>query len=180
MNRNTLRPLRYVPVLVLMASCVPSSETYGTYQPSRTPSSATAGALGGPGDPRMSSAGALSGSSIMPQVVAAPSAPMRMSANEILSSLPNNTASGYAANGMPYYAYFQPNGQERFREGDFHANGAWRVLADGRFCTQLARVNGDIEQCYVLSHSGSVVTFQYPDGTQAGSFNLVAGNPQGL
>ena len=114
----------------------------------------------------------------MPQ--AAPSMPMRMSANEILSSLPNNTASGYAANGTAYYAYFQPNGQERFREGEFYANGGWRVLADGRFCTQLARINGDIEQCYVLSHSGNLVTFQYPDGTQAGSFTLVAGNPQGL
>jgi hypothetical protein len=116
----------------------------------------------------------------MPQAAPAPSAPMRMSANEIMSSLPNNTASGYAANGAPYYAYFQPNGQERFREGDFYTNGGWRVLADGRFCTQLARVNGDAEQCYVLSHSGNLVTFQYPDGTQAGSFTLVSGNPQGL
>ena len=128
----------------------------------------------------MTSAGALSGASILPQAAPASSVPMRMSANEVMSSLPNNTASGYAANGTPYYAYFEPNGQERFREGDFYANGGWRVLADGRFCTQLARVNDGVEQCYVLNHSGNLVTFQYPDGSQAGSFTLVAGNPQGL
>jgi hypothetical protein len=180
MNRNTLLPLRFLPVLVLMAACAPSPGPYSTYESPQTPSSATAGALGGPGDSRMTSAGALSGSSIMPQAAPAPSVPMRMSANEIMSSLPNNTAAGYAANGAPYYVYFQPNGQERFREGDFYANGGWRVLADGRLCTQLPRVNGGTEQCYVLSHNGNLVTFQYPDGTQAGSFTLVAGNPQGL
>jgi hypothetical protein len=87
---------------------------------------------------------------------------------------------GLRPNGTPYYAYFQPNGQERFREGDAYASGAWRVLPDGRLCTQLARFNGGAEQCYVLSHSGNVVTFQSPDGTQAGSFTLVSGNPQGL
>ena len=171
MNMNTLHPLRYLPVLVLMAACAPSSGPY---------SSAATGALGGPADSRTASAGALSGSSIMPQAAPAPSAPMRMSANEVMSSLPNNTASGYAANGTPYYAYFQPNGQERFREGDAYASGGWRVLPDGRLCTQLARFNGGAEQCYVLSHSGNVVTFQSPDGTQAGSFTLVSGNPQGL
>ncbi len=180
MNTNTLRPLRYLPVVVLMAACAPSPRPYSPYESSQTPSSATTGALGGPGDFRTTSAGALSGSSILPQAAPPSSAPMRMSANEILSSLPNNTAAGRAANGTPYYAYFQQSGEERFREGDFYANGGWRVLADGRFCTQLARVNNDTEQCYVLSHSGNLVTFQYPDGTQAGSFTLVAGNPQGL
>src|SRR6185312_14300502 len=58
MNMNTLHPLRYLPVLVLMAACAPSSGPY---------SSATTGALGGPADTRTASAGALSGSSIMPQ-----------------------------------------------------------------------------------------------------------------
>ena len=180
MNRKTLLSLCCLPVFALMAACAPSPGTYSTYDSPRTPSSPTAGALGAPGDPQMSSAGAFSGSSIMPQAAPAPSIPMRMSANEVLSSLPNNTASGYAANGMPYYVYFQPNGQERFREGDVYASGGWRVLADGRLCTQLGRVNGDVEQCYVLSHTGNLVTFQYPDGTQAGSFTLFAGNPQGL
>jgi len=180
MTRNTLLRLRYLPVAALMAACAPSPGTYGTNDSPRTPNTATAGALGAPGGPQMSSTGAWSGGSIMPQAAPAPSAPMRMSANEVLSSLPNNTASGYAANGAPYYVYFQPNGQERFREGDVYANGGWRVLADGRLCTQLGRANGDIEQCYVLSHTGNLVMFQYPDGAQAGSFTLVAGNPQGL
>jgi hypothetical protein len=110
----------------------------------------------------------------------APSVPMRMSANEIVGAMANNTASGAAANGAPYYAYFSANGEERFREGNFNDTGAWRVLADGRLCTQLPRVNNNAEQCYVLYRSGSLVTFQYLDGSQAGNFTLLAGNPQSL
>jgi len=182
MDRNTLHPLCLLPALVLAAACAPTPgpAPYGAYESPDRPYTATPGSLGGTGDPRIANSVALSGSSIMPQSAPAPSEPMRMSANEVLASLPNNTASGNAANGMPYYVYFQPNGQERFREGNFSANGVWHVLADGRLCTQLARVNGDADQCYVLSHSGNVVTFQYPDGTHAGTFTLVAGNPQGL
>ena len=51
----------------------------------------------------------------------APATPIRMSATEVASMLANNTAEGVTTNGLPYAAYFTPDGHERFREGTFTA-----------------------------------------------------------
>jgi hypothetical protein len=113
-------------------------------------------------------------------VAVLPATPMRMSGREIAATLSSNTAQGYAANGLPYAVYFDPSGQERFREGTFSDIGTWRVLADGRFCSALVRLAGDGEQCYIMYRSGASVIFQRPDGVTLGNVTVVAGNLQGL
>lgn len=199
MTRIALDRLGCVAALSLVVvACAAPDDPYSRSNVARRGevAAATAGTLGGPPAYPPSTVGALSGSSTAPVVtgtqtqmmmpvqtpvmVPVQTTPMRLSANEIIASMANNTATGAAANGSPYYAYFMANGQERFRQGDFRDTGAWRVLSDGRMCTQLPRVNNNVEQCYVLYRNGNVISFQYPDGTQGGNFSLLAGNPQGL
>ena len=174
-----LRPIATIlPALALLAACVPAPYQSGSgYQPDTTASAPPpdlSGALGAPVTAPL--APPLSGGS----VPILPATPVRMSAPEIAATLANNTAQGYAANGLPYAVYFDAGGQERFREGTFSDAGTWRVLADGRFCSSLARLSGNVEQCYVLYRSGASVTFQRPNGVTLGSVTIVAGNLQGL
>jgi hypothetical protein len=167
-----------VPVLALLAACAPAPyQSGGGYQPDTTASAPPpdlSGALGAP--VTALAAPPLSGGS----VAILPAQPVRLSAPEIAATLSNNTAQGYAANGLPYAVYFDATGQERFREATFVDAGTWRVLADGRFCSALVRLSGNVEQCYVLYRSGASVTFQRPDGVILGSVTVVAGNLQGL
>jgi hypothetical protein len=113
-------------------------------------------------------------------VVVAPVAPYRMSAADVLASLTNNTASGIGTTGTAYYVYFLPDGRQRFRQGYFTDVGSWRVLPDGSFCTRLTQINAGAEQCYTLYRNGSGISFQYLNGAPAGSFTVLAGDPQGL
>jgi hypothetical protein len=168
-----------VPVLALLAACAPAPYRSGdTYQPSSTasppPPPDLTGALGAPA--ASPPAPPLSGGS----VAVLPGTPVRMSAPEIVATFTNNTAQGYAANGLPYAAYFDASGQERFHEGTFSDNGTWRVLPDGRLCSALTQINGNTEQCSVMHRRGPTVTFQRPDGVTLGSVTVVAGNLQGL
>jgi hypothetical protein len=161
-----------VPVLALLAACAPAP-----YQPQTTESAPPpdlTGALGAP--VTTAAAPPMSGSSL----AVLPATPVRMSAPEIAATLTNNTAQGYAANGLPYAAYFDASGQERFREGNFSDAGTWRVLADGRLCSSLVQLGGNVEQCYIIYRKGATLTFQQPDGVTLGSVTVVAGSLQGL
>src|SRR5579859_8166222 len=55
-------------------------------------------------------------------------APARMSANEILTVLSGNTASGTTADGKPYYTKFLRDGGMTIHEGSSYVgSGSWRV-----------------------------------------------------
>jgi hypothetical protein len=169
-----------VPVLAQLAACPPAPYRSGdTDQPSSTASAPPpppdlTGALGAPA--ASPPAPPLSGGS----VADLPGTPVRMLAPEIVATFTNNTAQAYAANGLPYTAYFDASDEERFHEGTFSDNGTWPVLPDGRLCSALTQINGNIEQCSVMYRRGPTVTFQRPDGVTLGSATVAAGNLQGL
>src|SRR5258708_4487854 len=66
--------------------------------------------------------------------------PAQLNGSEILTLLTNNTASGVAGNGQPYYLYFIQDGRARFREPNFADSGSWRVVGD-RLCTSMTQTN---------------------------------------
>jgi hypothetical protein len=105
--------------------------------------------------------------------------PAQLGANEILGLMVDNTASGVASNGQPYYMRFSRDGRVSFREGDFRDAGAWRVTNDNRLCTTMTKTNVGIEQCYGLYREGSNVAFER-NGARVGSFTVLSGNPQNL
>jgi hypothetical protein len=167
-----------LPALALLAACEPAP-----YHPAQAVSVSPAppalpGALGAPIAPAATAP--LSGGTVAPPPAVAPNVPVRMSANDIVAILANNTAEGVTANGLPYAVYFAANGQQRFRAGDFADAGTWHVLPDGRFCSALVRTGGNVEQCYVMYRTGNAITFQRPDGVTIGNVTVVGGNPQGL
>jgi hypothetical protein len=175
--RAATKSLMSASVLALVAACNPhpySHDTYATAAPPPPP--ALPGALGVPLAPGQIAP--LSGSTVPPGV--APTTPIRMSATDIGSTLVNNTAEGVTTNGLPYAAYFTPDGHERFREGNFTDIGTWRVTPDGRFCSALVQLSANTEECYVMYRVGNNVTFQRPNGTTVGNVTVVPGNPQGL
>jgi hypothetical protein len=104
--------------------------------------------------------------------------PARLTGGEIASLLSDNTASGVASNGQPYYVYFSHDGRARFREVTYNDSGSWRVLGD-RLCTTMTKINVGAEQCYTLYRDGTNVAFER-DGARLGSFSVLAGDPQNL
>ena len=174
--KSILMPL---PMLALLAACDPSP-----YHPGHAVTSAheappaLPGALGVPVVVAPTSAPLLSGSTVPP--AAYPAVPVRMSANEIAATFANNTATGVTTNGLPYAAYFVADGTERFREGTFVDYGSWRVLPDGRLCTALTQLNGNVEECYIMNRAGNTIIFQRSDGVTVGNVTIVLGNPQGI
>ena len=169
-----------LPVLALLAACEPApyhpADTVAAVPPTTAVQLAPAltGALGAPLSPGATVP--LAGSSV-PVV---PGTPLRMTASEVAATFTNNTAQGVTADGLSYAAYFAPTGQERFRQGAFADIGTWRVLPDGRFCTALVQLSGNIEQCYIMYRNGNNVTFQRADGVTVGSVSVVAGDPLNL
>jgi hypothetical protein len=109
-------------------------------------------------------------------------APGRITPSEIGNLVAGNTVTGVAANGQPYYDWFAPGGQLRFRQGTFVDTGTWRVGPDGRFCTSMSKINGGMEECYYLyrTTTPTSVRFDRLDGTTAGTFSVLPGNPQAL
>ncbi len=104
--------------------------------------------------------------------------PARLTGGEILTLLADNTASGVASNGQPYYLYFSRDGRARFRETAFKDTGSWRVVGD-RLCTTMTKTNVGVEQCYTLYRDGTNIAFER-DGARVGSFTVLAGDPQNL
>jgi hypothetical protein len=177
------RFLMLLPALALAACASP--ETRVAPAASSVPPPLT-GALGAPIAPQplpttaTSTPMPLSGGSTAPAPVAMPGAPTRMSAAEIAAALSNNTAEGMTTEGASYALYFVGDGQERFRQGGFTDTGTWRVLPDGRFCSSLARVSSDNQQCYIMYRNGQTITFQRPDGVTIGNVTVLPGNPERL
>jgi hypothetical protein len=106
----------------------------------------------------------------------------RIDQNETASLIAGNTTTGIAADGQPYYAWFGPGGQVRFRQGSFVDTGSWRVGPDGRFCTTMTKTNGGAEECYYLyrTNSAAAIRFDRLDGATLGTFSVLPGNPQAL
>jgi hypothetical protein len=105
---------------------------------------------------------------------------MRLSAAEVGTLIPGNTAAGIAANGQPYYAFFRRTGGVEFRQATIVDSGFWRILPDGRICSTLTRTNNGAEECYSLYRNGTNVDYHRPDGNPLGTFTVEAGNPQNL
>ena len=116
-----------------------------------------------------------SGTTIAPAVV-----PARLSAPELSALMANNTATGVASNGRPYYVYFARDGRLKYRQDDFVDGGAWRVTTDGRLCSTLTRTNVGVEECYSVYRNGANFRYDRPDGNQVGTFAVLPGNPQNL
>ncbi|HYM03386.1 MAG TPA: hypothetical protein VET85_10595 [Stellaceae bacterium] len=174
LGRTTARAM-LVPALGLLAACT-TDPRYSSETTVIEPPPALPGALGTPVMP----SGVVAGDTVVPGVVAAPGTPMRLSAMEVTAALANNTAEGRAANGLPYAIYFSSTGEERFRQGRFRDVGVWRVLPDGRFCSRLALLSANSEQCYVMYRSGNTVAYQLSDGVTLGSVVITPGDPLAL
>jgi hypothetical protein len=106
--------------------------------------------------------------------------PTRLSANEALAVLSDNTATGTTTNGQVYYAYFKRDGELQFAQPSYRDRGAWRVSADGSLCSRLSRTNSGVEQCYVLYRDGNNIRFDRPDGARVGTFTVEPGNVRSL
>jgi hypothetical protein len=104
----------------------------------------------------------------------------RLTANEILALLADNTAAGVATQGQPYFAWFVHDGRLKYRQGEYRDGGSWRVVSDGQLCSTLTRINVGIEQCYALYREGTNIRFDRPDGNKIGTFTVEPGNPQNL
>lgn len=170
--------LLILPALALLAACEeapyhPGHPAAAVPPPPPGPPVLT-GALGAPLAPAATMP--LSGGTV-PVV---PGAPVRLTAPEVSATFANNTARGVTTNGLPYAAYFAADGQERFQQGAYRDYGTWRVLPDGRFCTALTQVSGNVEQCYIMYRSANAVTFQRPDGITVGSVDMLPGDPLNL
>jgi hypothetical protein len=181
-----LRAWGAAALLALVAGC--TAARTDTIPPSTAPALAPGTSVVTTGTP--ASAIATPPPAAAPVVPAAPGAgtstmpggPGRMTASETATLVAGNTATGVAADGKAYFAWFAPGGQLRFRQGDFADSGTWRVGPDGSFCTSMARTNGGAEECYYLSRTGSAtaVRFERLDGTPVGTFSVLPGNPQAL
>jgi hypothetical protein len=192
MYASPLRALSAVSLLTLVAACTSKTDTI---PPSTAPTLA-------PGTPVISTAPVVTtmppGTVIAtppvastPVVPVAPgagtsatplAAPARIAPNEVATLVAGNTATGIATDGQPYYAWFAPGGQLRFRQGTFMDAGTWRVGPDGRFCTAMTKTNAGMEECYYLyrTNTATAVRFDRLDGTTAGTFSVLPGNPQAL
>jgi hypothetical protein len=171
------RALAAAFLLALLAGCTGASRS-DTIPPSTAPAVAppSAGPIATPpvaANPVVPG----SGTTVTPGVPGT-----RIDQNETTSLIAGNTTTGIAANGQPYYAWFGPSGQVRFRQGDFVDTGSWRVGPDGRFCTTMTKTNGGAEECYYLyrTNSATAVRFDRVDGTTLGTFSVLPGNPQAL
>ena len=116
-----------------------------------------------------------SGTTLSPAVV-----PARLSSNEVAALVADNTVTGVAANGRPYYVYFARDGRLKYRQDDYRDGGGWRVTTDGRLCSALARINVGVEECYTIYRNGANFRYDRPDGNQIGTFAVLPGNPQNL
>ena len=176
-----------LPALALLAACAPHETHVATPAATSVPPSPPplTGALGAPIAPvppmgQASDGTPMSGGTTAPAPVAMPGLPTRMSANEITAALSNNTVRGVTTEGSPYTVYFGGDGREHFTQAGFSDVGTWRVLPDGRFCSALARVSDDTQQCYIMYRDGQNITFQSPEGITVGNVSVVPGNPDSL
>jgi len=154
MMLSSRQALLALPTLVLLAACSGHTERSAAANPTVTPA-----------PPAYSGASTAAGA--------------RMTASEVQSVLAGHTVTGVAESGQPYYAYLGPNGQVRFVEGATRDSGTWRVLPDGRLCSQLNKINAGSETCYIIHRTASGMVYDRPDGT-TGSFTVMPGNPQNL
>jgi hypothetical protein len=173
------RALGAASLIALLAGCTGTSRT-DTIPPSTAPAMApvspgiaTPPVAAAPVGPVVPGAGT-SGSPGVPGA--------RIGEAETAGLIGGNTTTGIAADGQPYYAWFGPDGQVRFRQGKFVDAGTWRVGPDGRFCTTMTKTNGGAEECYYLyrTNSATAIRFDRVDGTTLGTFSVLPGNPQSL
>lgn len=159
-------------ILTLLAACTSYSDT-APASSAAVVAPGTAAASPAPGTVMAPGAG----------TSAAPlAAPGQIGANEISSLVAGNTAAGIARDGQPYYTWFGPGGQLRFRQGGFTDVGTWRIGADGLLCTAMTKVNGGLEECYAIYRSSTPNSLRFDrlDGTTGGNFSVLPGNPQAL
>ena len=116
-----------------------------------------------------------SGTTTAPAVV-----PARLAPAEIAAVLADNTVTGVAANGRPYFAYFARDGRLKFRQDEYRDGGSWRIASDGRLCSTLTRINAGVEECYSIYRNGADFRYDRPDGNPVGTFAVQPGNPQNL
>ena len=155
-----------LPLLAPLAAC--TSDMSPATTPAGTTTS-TVGPITTPPPPVASSG-----------TTAAGSGPICLGLADIQTTLVNNTVTGVAANGQTYFAWFGSTGQIRFAEGSIRDTGTWRTLPDGQFCSRMARLHNNEEECYTLYRDSNFLTFDRPDGNPVGSFTILPGNPQDL
>lgn len=173
MKVSPVRAWGAASVLTLVAACSASTDT--------APRSSAA--VVAPEAPAVGSVpGAVTAAPGVGTSAAPLAAPGRIGANEISRLVAGNTAAGIARDGQPYYAWFAPGGQLRFRQGGFADVGTWRIGPDGLLCTAMAKVNGGLEECYYIFRTTTPTSLRFDrlDGTTGGNFSVLPGNPQAL
>lgn len=114
-----------------------------------------------------------------PALVGGGPAAGRMSAQEVLAAMTDNTIA-VLRDGVAYHAYLHHDGRQRFRQGEWNDQGAWRVTDDGQFCSRLERTGGNFEQCYAIVRLDNGSFAFERDGRRVGTFLLLRGNSQNL
>jgi hypothetical protein len=104
----------------------------------------------------------------------------QLSANEAVTLLSGNTATGMASNGQTYFMLFRNDRQLRFRENQYRDRGDWHVALDGQLCTTLRVVDVGVENCYALYRNGNTIDFGGRDGNRLGTFSVLQGDPQNI
>jgi hypothetical protein len=112
---------------------------------------------------------------VAPRTAAAAPA-VRLSADEALGLLTNNTAVGLTFDGTPYRVYFGDDGVARYRTAELTDGGTWRVLTNGEVCSRLPQLDRGAENCYVLARYGDVILYGQENGPPLGSIRVVAGD----
>jgi len=106
----------------------------------------------------------------------APSAPSgKLTGRAAVERLIGNTMTG-TSEGVPYFAFYDPEGAVRMQRGGEVSSGKWSIDGDN-LCEEFPE--DDDETCYHLEIEGDKGTMTDEDGT-AYAIEILAGNPRKL
>jgi hypothetical protein len=105
----------------------------------------------------------------------APSPPAKLTGHAAIDALIGNTMTG-TAEGAPYFAYYDKNGEVRMQQGRDVSIGHWSIDRDD-LCEEYPE--DDDETCYKLELDGAEGVMTDEDGT-AYAIEIIPGNPRKL
>jgi hypothetical protein len=104
-----------------------------------------------------------------------PSQPAKLTGHAAIDALVGNTMTG-TAEGSPYFAYYDKNGEVRMQQGRDVSVGHWSIDSED-LCEEYP--DDDDETCYKLDLDGAKGVMTDEDGT-AYAIEIIPGNPRKL
>jgi hypothetical protein len=117
----------------------------------------------------------LSAAALAQQPAPVPAPAAHLAGRAAVEALAGNTMTG-TADGAPYFAYYDRNGEVRMKRGGDVETGHW-AADEGRLCEEYP--DDDDETCYTLDLEGDHGTMTDEDGT-AYAITIVRDNPEKL